>query len=352
MKIKLTEKNEVFNFCTPYIIAELGSNHNGDMELAKKMICAAKDAGADCVKFQSWSKETIFSKKVYGENYFLKDDYRNRADYSLEKIVEEFSISEQELLEMRKYADEIGIDCTSTPFSKGEVDFLVDALKTPFIKVASMDLNNYPFLEFIAKKGLPVVLSTGLSELYEIDKAVRTIENAGNRQIVILHCIAMYPPRDEDVNLNNIESLQKLYPYPVGFSDHTLGFSLPLAAVVKGVCIIEKHFTLDKNLLGWDHKISVTSDELSIICKESKRIQKAMGSFEFRCEESEERKAAFRRSIVTTRGISAGEVIQESDIDFKRPGTGIAPADSQYVIGRRTSNEIGADELILWKDLI
>ncbi|MBV6518757.1 MAG: N,N'-diacetyllegionaminic acid synthase [Candidatus Brocadia fulgida] len=352
MKIKLTDKKEVFNFCEPYIIAELGSNHNGDKELAKKLIIAAKESGADCVKFQSWSKETIFSKKVYEDNYFLKDDYRNRTDYTLERIVKEFSISEQELLDMKRFSDEVGIDCTSTPFSKREVDFLVDELQSPFIKVASMDLNNYPFLEYLAKKGLPVVLATGLSEFYEIDRAVRTIENAGNNQIVVLHCVALYPPKDEDVNLNNIESLQKIYPYPIGFSDHTFGFSVPLAAVAKGACIIEKHFTLDKNLFGWDHKISATPEELEIICGESKRIQRAMGSFRFRCEEDEERKAAFRRSIVTTRTIKAGEVIRESDIDFKRPGTGIAPAESKYVIGRKTKKDIGTDELILWKDLI
>lgn len=352
MKIKLTENKEVNNFCEPYIIAELGSNHNGDMDLAKKLISSAKEAGADCVKFQSWSKETVFSRKVYEDNYFLKDDYRNRTDYTIEEIVEKFAISELELLDMKKFSDELGIDCTSTPFSKKEVDFLVGVLKTPFIKVASMDLNNYPFLEYIARKNRPVVLSTGLSELYEIDKAVRTIENAGNRQIVILHCVANYPPKDEDVNLNNIESLQKLYPYPVGFSDHTIGFSVPIASVVKGACIIEKHFTLDKKMFGWDHKISASPDELKVICSETKKVHKALGSFSFRCEEDEEKKAAFRRSIVAARAIMAGEVIQESDIDFKRPGTGIAPAESIYVIGRKANKDIGADELIRWKDLI
>jgi sialic acid synthase SpsE len=352
MKIRLTDKREMFNFCEPYIIAELGSNHNGDMGLARKLIHAAKSAGADCVKFQSWSKETIFSKETYENNFFLSDDYRNRTDYTLEQIVEKFSISEQQLLEMKQYADEIGIDCTSTPFSKKEVDFLTEKLKSPFIKVASMDLNNYPFLEYIAEKGLPIVLSTGLSELYEIDKAIRTIEKAGNSQMVLLHCVSIYPPKDEEVNLRNIQTLQTLYPYPVGFSDHTLGFSIPLAAVTMGACIIEKHFTLDKSLFGWDHKISALPDELKIICDESKRIWTSLGSNRILCEEGEERKAAFRRSIVATRKIKAGEVVQENDIDFKRPGTGIAPAESQYVIGRMVRKDIGADELILWNDLI
>ena len=152
VKIKLTNKKEVFNFCKPYVIAELGSNHNGDMEIAKKLIQEAKESGADCVKFQSWTKDTIFSKKKYQDNFFISDDYRNRTDFTLEEIVEAYSISEKELLEMKNFANKLEIDITSTPFSKREVDFLVNKLDSPFIKVASMDLNNYPFLEYIAKK--------------------------------------------------------------------------------------------------------------------------------------------------------------------------------------------------------
>ena len=200
---------------------------------------------------------------------------------------------------MKAYADELEIDCTSTPFSPKEADFLVDKLNTPFIKVASMDLNNYPFLEYLAKKGLPMVISTGLSELYEIDKAVRVIEEAGNTQIIILHCVAIYPPQDKQVNLNNILTLQRQYPeYPIGFSDHTLGISIPLASVALGVCLIEKHFTLDKNMEGWDHKVSANFEEMAAIAHESKRIAEAMGSFRINCVEDEERRLSFRRSIV------------------------------------------------------
>ncbi|HIP60430.1 MAG TPA: hypothetical protein EYH01_08400 [Campylobacterales bacterium] len=230
--MNLTDNKELYNFCEPYIIAELGANHNGDMELAKKLILEAKKAGAHCVKFQSWSKDSIFSKVKYEENCFIGDDYRQRDDYTLEKIVEEFSISETELIEMKKICDEIKIDFASTPFSKKEADFLVDTLNAPFIKVASMNLTNYPFLDYLAHKNKTLVISTGLSELYEIDKAVKTIEATGNKNIIILHCVAIYPPKDEEVNLNNIESLQKLYPnYPIGFSDHTLGIAISLASV-------------------------------------------------------------------------------------------------------------------------
>lgn len=349
-QIKLTDKKLVYNFCEPYIIAELGSNHNGDMELAKKLILAAKEAGADCVKFQSWTKDTIFSKRKYEENFFLSDDYRNRNDYNLEQIVEKFQITEEQLKEMKEFSDKIGIDCISTPFSKREVDFLVDKLNVPFIKIASMDVNNYPFLEYVAKKNKPIVISTGLSELYEIDKAIRTIENTGNDQIVILHCVSIYPPKDEEVNLNNITTLQNIYDYPIGYSDHTLGATIALASVVKGACIIEKHFTLDKNMFGWDHKVSADSEDLKTICAESKRIYKAMGNKRIYREENDERVVEFRRSIVLTRDMKKGEIITEKDIDFKRPGKGIEPGYANIIIGRKLNKNLKYDDIITFED--
>lgn len=349
-QIKLTDKKLVYNFCEPYIIAELGSNHNGDMELAKKLILAAKEAGADCVKFQSWTKDTIFSKRKYEENFFLSDDYRNRNDYNLEQIVGKFQITEEQLKEMKEFSDKIGIDCISTPFSKREVDFLVDKLNVPFIKIASMDVNNYPFLEYVAKKNKPIVISTGLSELYEIDKAIRTIENTGNDQIVILHCVSIYPPKDEEVNLNNITTLQNIYDYPIGYSDHTLGATIALASVVKGACIIEKHFTLDKNMFGWDHKVSADSEDLKTICAESKRIYKAMGNKRIYREENDERVVEFRRSIVLTRDMKKGEIITEKDIDFKRPGRGIEPGYANIIIGRKLNKDLKYDDIITFED--
>lgn len=313
----------------------------------------AKEAGADCVKFQSWSKDTIFAKKKYEDNFFIADDYRDRTDYTLEKIVDEYSISEEELLDMKKLADEVKIDCTSTPFSKKEADFLIDHLDSPFIKVASMDLNNYPFLTYLAKKGKPMVISTGLSELYEIDKAIKTIENAGNNQIVILHCVSTYPPVDTDVHLNNIRTLMATYPdYPIGFSDHTLGTEIPLASVALGACIIEKHFTLDKNMEGWDHKVSATKDEMRVIVDGAKRINKALGSFRITATETDEKKREFRRSIVLTRAMTKGETIQELDIDYKRPGGGLSPEMTEYVIGRTVNKDLAYDHILTKDDLV
>lgn len=345
--MKLTKNKEVFNYCRPYVIAELGSNHNGDMGLAKKLILEAKASGADCVKFQSWSSESIFANKKYEDNYFIADDYRDRKDFTLEEIVKEYSISENELLDMKGFCDEVGIDCSSTPFSKREADFLVDKMESPFIKVASMDLNNYPFLAYLARKGKPMILSVGLSELFEIDRAIRTIEENGNRRIIILHCVSTYPPVDTDVNLNNISTLMKIYPdYCVGFSDHTIGIDIPLAAVAMGACIIEKHFTLDKGMEGWDHKVSADRDELEVIVKSSKRINNALGSYRISAPESDEKKAEFRRSIVLTRAMKCGEKIGPDDIDYKRPGTGLKPEMTDFVVGLHVTKDLEYDHIL------
>ncbi|MBU2896865.1 N-acetylneuraminate synthase family protein [Vibrio hepatarius] len=351
--MNLTENKSVFNFCKPYIIAELGSNHNGNMDLAKKLIVQAKEAGADCVKFQSWSKDSIFARKKYDDNYFVADDYRDRTDYTLEDIVEEYSISEQELLDMKSFAYEVGVDCTSTPFSKREADFLVDEMNTPFIKVASMDLNNYPFLEYLARKGKPMVISTGLSEMYEIDRAIKCIEMAGNKDILILHCVATYPPVDSDVNLNNIKTLMNAYPeYCVGFSDHTIGIEIPLASVAMGVCLIEKHFTLDKKMEGWDHKVSANKDELAAIVRGAKRINEALGTYRISAPESDEKKEEFRRSIVLTRALKTGDVILDSDLDYKRPGTGLKPEMTEYVVGMTVNKDLAYDHILTQEDLV
>jgi len=353
MKIQLTNKKTVFNYCKPYVIAELGSNHNGDMKLAKKLILTAKQLGADCVKFQSWSKDTLFSKKKYEDNYFLADDYRNRTDYTLEEIVDAYSISEDELLEMKKFSDEVGIDCTSTPFSKKEVDFLVDKLESPFIKVASMDLNNYPYLQYVAKKGKPIVLSTGLSELYEIDRAIKTIEKEGNKQIVILHCVATYPPADIDLNLNNINTFKTAYPeYPIGFSDHTKGAAITFASIALGVCLVEKHFTLDKNMEGWDHKMSASIDEMKDIIENAPRISEAMGSFTIKATESDEKKREFRRSIIIVREMKKGEVIKYDNIDYKRPAGGFDPEMTEFIVGRTVNKDLKYDHILTKDDII
>ena len=331
----------------PYVIAEIGANHNGDTALAVELMQSAKEAGANCVKFQSWTKDTIFSKAKYTDNYFLMDDYRDRSDYTLEQIVEKFSVSQRELLELKSVADDLCIDFACTPFSYEEAQFLALNLDLPFMKIASMDVNNYPFLDFVARLGKPIILSTGLSSLAEIDRAVTVIEDAGNRALSILHCVAEYPPKDNDTNLMNIRTLQRCYPdYHVGFSDHSIGVCLPLASIAIGAKIIEKHFTLDKEMFGWDHKVSATPEELKQICVDGARIVNALGSERIMTPESAERKLEFRRSIVTSRPIKKGHVFTHEDLTFKRPGTGIKPEFVDFIVGRAASKDIGEDELL------
>lgn len=338
MKVQLTPTRAVENFAAPYVIAELGSNHNGDMVLAEKLIRAAKEAGADCVKLQSWSKESLFSKGIYAGNE------------ALEKDIDKYATTKEQMLAMKSMADEVGIDLATSVFTEAEADFAADVLKAPFIKIASMDVDNYPLLAYVAKKGKPMVLSTGLSTLSEIDRAVETIEAAGNTQIVILHCVAQYPPQDHEVNLNNIASYQRLYPYPIGFSDHSLGTAIPLASVALGACVLEKHFTLDKNMEGWDHQVSANPVEMQVLCEGAKRIQVAMGSARIVAPEGDDKKQAFRRSWVAVRDIKAGETIAQTDLALKRPGKGLPPDAARFIVGKPARRDIAKDSFLALED--
>lgn len=348
MKVRLTKERDVENYGVPYVIAEIGANHNGDMDLARELIDSAAKAGADCVKFQAWSKSSLFTREFYERNKFPAGA---RSGLTLEQQVEKYSLSEKQFTELCKYSRRKGVEFTASAFSMREAEFLANKLKVPFIKIASMDVNNYQFLFNVGKLGRPVVLSTGLSTLAEIDRAVMALEGSGNRDIVLMHCVAAYPADDADVNLNNITTLQRIYAYPIGFSDHTIGVSIPVASVALGACVIEKHFTVDKALKGWDHGISADPAELQAICRESKRVAKAMGTFRIVAPEPDSNKQVFKRSIVSARAIKKGELIREADIDYKRPGTGLPPELRDFVVGKKARRDIAADTIITGEDI-
>jgi sialic acid synthase SpsE len=334
----------------PYIIAEIGANHNGDIALARKMIEIASDMGCDAVKFQSWD-EGLFAKVVYQENKFLGDDYRERADHSLETIMNEYKVTRDEMAELAEHCKKVGVHFSSTPFSCEQVDDLV-TFGARFVKIASMDLVSDYLLRHAARTGLPIVLSTGFGTMEDIDHAVRTIEGEGNRQIVLLHCLALYPPPDEDVNLANIDMLRTAFGYPVGFSDHTLGTEIALASFARGSMMLEKHFTLDKQMSGWDHKISSDVPEMAAICRGRDRIHAAIGVQRRTLSDAELGRATeFRRSIVAARDIKKGELIAAADIAYRRPGRGLKPNHDQLVIGRVAARDIAADDLLSWDDL-
>ena len=341
-------KHEITRDGAPFIIAEIGANHNGDLNLAKKLIDAALEAGASCVKFQSWTKNTIFSREVYDNDKFLSDGRDETRTEDLEDVVEKYSLSKRELTELSAYASGKEIVFSCSGFSFDEVDFLVDDLKIPFIKIASMDIPNLPFLEYIGAKGVPVILSTGLASMEEIKEAVDTLTNAGVVDLALLHCIANYPPDDVDSNLLNIRMFEKNFPSVlIGFSDHSIGTAIPLAAIALGARVIEKHFTLNKDMEGWDHAISADQSDLLTIVSEGRRISAALGSKERKVTEKDlEMRVAFRRSIVASRFIKAGKVFERADIDFKRPGRGIPPNQLNTVIGRTAIRDIIADAII------
>lgn len=239
----LKNGRSIKNNSEPYIVAELNSSHNGKMDIARKMIDAAKDCGCDAVKFQSWSAESLYCRDYYDKNPILK------------KMISRFSLKPVELLELSEYCNDIGIDFSSTPYSKEEVDFLVEQCKVPFVKIASMDINNLPYLRYIAKTNIPIILSTGMATIEEITKAVTEIENVGNHNICILHCVSLYPVEAQFVNLNNIIMLKEKFPsYAIGYSDHTIGSEVACASVGLGVALIEKHFTLNNKKIGWDNQ--------------------------------------------------------------------------------------------------
>ena len=347
---------EIKNYGKPFIIAEIGMNHNGDMELAKKMIDAAVEAGADCAKFQSWTKSSLFSKAIYQNNR------------TLEKDIDVYSFGFSDTLgtyrTLKAYCDEKGIIFATSVFNEAEADFFVDELKMDFIKIAYMDVNNLPFLEYLAKKGKPLVLSTGLSTLPEIAEAVETITKH-TTNLILLHCLSVYPDAqqglgagsggepDAGINLNNIEMLQAAFGFPVGFSDNAPGTYIPLAAVAKGACVIEKHFTVDKNMSGWDHAISADAQDLKTIVEGSQKINAALGTSQ-RVLSSKEKnmRTVFRRSIVFAYDLPAGHIVQRKDLDFKRPGTGIEPKQWSFLVGRSLKRAMKEDELVHFEDLV
>ncbi len=334
----------------PYVIAEIGSNHNGDMQLCRKMIDVAKQCGADAVKFQSWSKQSLISKTEYARNTEYADKKRHFG--SLEAMVERYQFTVQQHAEVNEYCHSIGIHFLSSSFAPAEVD-LLDELDVPAFKIASMDINHLPLLEYTASKGRPVLLSTGMATLGEIEQAVDVLQRHGSGPVVLLHCVSIYPPPYEIINLRNIPMLMQAFDLPVGFSDHTFGTTIPLAAVAMGASIIEKHFTLDKEMDGWDHAISADPHELEVIVREGRNVQMALGSSVRVVAPVEmEKRKKFRRRVVVRREMHQGETLTMADLDFKRPGTGIHPTEVAYVVGRKLARDVDEDHELDWPDLV
>jgi N-acetylneuraminate synthase len=333
----------------PYIIAEVGSNHNGNMDLCQRLIDAAADAGAHAVKFQSWTERSLIAEEEYARNTEYSDKKKHFG--SLRDMVSAYQLTAEQHVQAHAACQARGVAFCSTPFSNEEVD-LLEGLSVPFFKIASMDIVNLSLLRYVARKRKPMVISTGMATMAEIERAVDTVRGEGNEQIILLHCVSIYPPEYETIHLRNIPMLQQAFDIPVGFSDHTLGTSIPLAAISLGACIIEKHFTLDQDMEGWDHAISANPEQLRTIVEQGTNVFTALGGYRRVVNPAEmEKRLKFRRSLVSRHKLDSGHILTESDLTAKRPGTGIAPQEIEYVVGRRLTSDLGADQVLHWEHL-
>jgi N,N'-diacetyllegionaminate synthase len=325
------------------IIAEAGVNHNGDFGLAKKMVDAAHEAGADYIKFQTFVPEKLVSK------YAGKAEYQKEttgADESQLQMLKKLALSDDEYAGLNEYCRKVGIGFISTPFDDDSID-LLSGFDMDFWKIPSGEVTNLPYLEKIAATHKPIVLSTGMCSLDEVRAAVEALSRNGAGKITLLHCTTQYPAPYEDVNLNVMETLRMEFGVEVGYSDHTKGICVPVAAAAMGACVIEKHFTLDKKLEGPDHKASLEPDELKEMVEAIRCVEKAMGTGEKKVTASEAgNRAVARKSITAAVDIKKGEILTEENITTKRPGTGISPMKWHEVLGTRAVRDFEADEMI------
>jgi sialic acid synthase SpsE len=347
MKINELLKNSIVNntLSKPYIIAEIGVNHEGSMITAKKIIDQAKEGGAHAVKFQSYKAETLASK--HSPAYWDTTKESTKSQFELFKKHDSFW--KDEMQELKYYSDSIGIEFLSTPFDLESANFLNDMMDV--FKISSSDITNKPFIEHICKFGKPIILSTGASDIQEIKDAVNWIKPF-NVPLALLHCVLNYPTPDENANLGMIIGLKEAFPNTIiGYSDHTLPKNMRVCemATLLGAKIIEKHFTNDKSLTGNDHYHAMDKEDLIIFNKNINNAFKIIGGFEVCALEDEEKsRLNARRSLVASRDIPKGKVIEKSDLTFKRPAHGVSPKDIDCILGKKALSNIDNDSIIKW----
>lgn len=327
-----------------FIIAEAGVNHNGSVSLAKNMVDVAKAAGADCIKFQTFIPENLVTENASMAQYQQENIGKRETQIDMLK---KLALSYDDFCDIKKYCDNVGIMFLSTPFDLDSIDFL-NELGQALWKVPSGEITNYPYLRAIGKTKKPVVLSTGMSTISQIEQAVDVLKEFGTEQITLLHCTTEYPAPFDEINLKAMEHLKKHFNFPVGYSDHTKGILAPVLAVGLGALIIEKHFTLDKNMEGPDHKASLEPDELDEMVKQIRLAEQIMkGSGIKEPSESEKKNISVaRKSIVAACEIKAGDCFTEKNLTTKRPGMGISPMEWNNLIGKCAKKDYIYNELI------
>ena len=325
------------------IIAEAGVNHNGDVQIAHQLIDAAKEAGADIVKFQTGIAEKVISRFAEKAAY---QKVTTGAEESQLDMVRKIMLPFDAFHELKEHCKRIDIGFLSTPFDLDSIDFL-NELGCSVWKIPSGEVTNYPYLVRIAATGKDIIMSTGMCNLEEIDSALKLLRSKGAGKISLLHCTTEYPAPYESVNLRAMQTLREKFACPVGYSDHTPGIEIPIAAAAMGAVILEKHFTLDKNFPGPDHKASLTPEELKQMVVAVRHIEAALGDGVKKCAPAEFGNMAIaRKSIVAKRDIRKGEIFSEENITTKRPGNGINPMRWEEIIGTKAARDFGEDELI------
>ncbi len=324
------------------IIAEAGVNHNGSLDMAKKLVDTAKECGADIVKFQTAKLDSLVSKSAHMAEYQKKN---LGVEESQKEMLSKLLLDYDEFVELARYCKKAEIQFLSTPFDIESIHFLNDM--QDIWKVPSGEITNYPYLVEIGKTGKRVILSTGMAEMEEIQAAIDVLKEYGTTDITILHCTTEYPAPIQDVNLNVMQNMRDFFGYPVGYSDHTQGIEVDLAAVALGATVIEKHFTLNRTLPGPDHKASLEPTELKTMVEGIRKIELALGSSEKRPSEVElKNRLVARKSIVARKAIKAGEELTEKNITTKRPGSGINPMKWNDIVGTKAIRDFEEDELI------
>lgn len=327
-----------------YIIAEMSANHAGSLERAIEIIHAAKEAGADCIKIQTYTADTM---TIDCDNKYFQIVNGTWKGENLYKLYKKAYTPWEWQASLKEEAEKIGIDFLSTPFDTSSVDFL-EELGVFAYKIASFELVDLPLIRYIASKNKPIIISTGMGSFDEIQEAIETIENEGNQDIILLKCSSVYPAIPEDMNLKTISHLNEAFGYPVGLSDHTLGSVSAIAAVSIGAKVIEKHFCISRKIENPDSSFSMEPHEFSEMVKNIRDTEKALGKISYRVSKEEEKSIIFRRSIFSSENIKAGEVLSNQNIRIIRPGYGLKPKYFDDVIGKKATKDISFGVPITW----
>ena len=356
MKAARIGKHKIGDGYKTFIVFEAGPTHTG-LESAKKLVDMAIRAGADAIKFQMIDVDRLMGDKNYTFEYKVLVDRKTGKTETVSEplydILKRRELKREEWVELKSYCDKKGITFISTACFKDEIDFLVDELETPSIKINSGDVNYLSLIEYAAKKGVNIQIDTGNSEIWEIERAVNIIEDAGNQNIIIHHCPSGYPAYLDSIHLNMIKTLKTMFEYPIGFSDHSPGWTMDIAAVALGADLVEKTITLDKTIRSCEHMFSLEEEEAIRFIKTIRELEIALGSYRRKLSKKARlSKLKGRRSAFLVRDMKSGEEIRREDIEFRRPGNGIPPDMETCLIGRRLKRDLEAGHMLKWSDLV